>query len=847
VTLGPLPIDAHVPAALDALRTRGALVLTAAPGAGKSTRIAPALTALGDGEVLLLQPRRIAARSLAARIAHERGWRLGGEVGYSVRHERVGGRGTRLWVMTEGTLTRRLAEDPLLEGVSCVVLDEFHERSLHADLALAWCTDLRKSLRPDLAVCVMSATIDTAPIAAFLGGGNGGAAEMHVAAPCFPVELREGRAGDVRNLSERIAEAVEREAARDDCGDILVFLPGQGEIRGCAAALAHRPDLCVLPLHGSLPPEEQDAALRPATGDRRKVVLATNVAETSLTIPGIRTVIDAGLQRVNRFDPARGIDDLGLEPCSRAAADQRAGRAGRTAPGRCIRLWSPLTQARMPERSEPEINRADLAPFLLTLKGLHGADTRAFPWYEAPEPARHLAGERLLAALGATTAVHGALTTIGQRLARLPAHPRVGRLLLAAADCDRPRLGAAIAAVLSGRDLRRPPRRNDPPADPGDSDLIDRLGLLERAPREPGIDQGAVHEARQTADELLRLVGARRATDEPAANHEVIARLALTAWPDRLCVRAAPDANRAAMAGGVGVEVETSSALAARKGHPRRPLFLALGVQGLNAPGRASVAVRIACEVDESDLEAACPGRLARRDRLTWDAARGKVESSAGWWWDELMIKANPGAQADPAAVAAFLAERLVPEAEAVVRSDPEASRLLDRLAWLRAAAPDLAPEIPDLGQLVRDACDGCRARDEVARKPWVEWLLGHLGRQGAQALETHAPDRLEVPSGSRIRLDYTGEGRPPVLAVRLQEMFGCAETPTVAGGRLRVLLHLLGPNYRPEQITDDLAGFWVRTYPQVRKDLRGRYPKHSWPDDPMTAMAVAKGRPRNT
>jgi ATP-dependent helicase HrpB len=833
----PLPIDAFLPRAVAALRERGALVLTADPGAGKSTRLPPALLDAVEGDILLLQPRRIAARSLAARIAGERGGRLGDEVGYAVRHERIGGQRTRLWVITEGLLTRRLAEDPLLDGVGCVVLDEFHERSLHADLALAWCAQLRRELRPDLRVCVMSATLDPAPIAAFLD-----AAVIQVAAPRFPVQLAEGRTGDVRNLAERVAECVQREAERTDAGDILVFLPGAGEIRGCAAALAHRDDLAVMPLHGSLPAEEQDAALRPS--DRRKVVLATNVAETSLTIPGVRTVIDCGLQRINRFDPLRGIDDLTLESCSRASADQRAGRAGRTAPGRCVRLWSPLTLARMAEATEPEIARADLAPFLLALKQLHGADARGFPWFQAPEATRLEAGERLLALIGACPAMWQALTPLGLRLARLPAHPRVARLMLAAADAGQPQLGAQLAAVLSGRDLRRPPRRDDPAADPAPSDLLDRLDLLQRAPRDPSVDQGAVYEARRSVGDFLRLIGAKPG-EFAFPGHELLARLCLSAWPDRLCVRAAPDANRAAMLGGIGVELD-GSALCARKGHPREAWFLALGVQGISAPGRASVGVRIACAVDESDLEAVHPGRLQRRDRLTWDAARGRVESTAGFWWDDLLLKANPGAQADPAAVAAFLTERLAPVAEAVIRADAEAARLLDRAHWLAAAAPDLAPALPDLTQLLRDACDGCRSRAEVEQKPWKDWLLGHLGRAGAAALESYAPDRLTVPSGSQIRLDYAEPGKPPILAVRLQELFGLDVTPTVAGGRLRVLLHLLGPNYRPEQVTDDLAGFWQRTYPQVRKDLRGRYPKHSWPDDPLSAPAVAKGRPRN-
>ncbi|MCX8039522.1 MAG: helicase-related protein, partial [Planctomycetota bacterium] len=432
----PLPIDAHLPAIVEAVRQRPATVLVADPGAGKSTRVPPALLPLVEGSILLLQPRRIAARSLAARLAAELGERLGEGVGYAVRHERVGGPRTRLWVITEGLLTRRLLEDPLLAGVGCVILDEFHERSLHSDLAVAWCGRVLRGLRPELRLVVMSATLDPAPLAAYLED----CAVISVSAPRFPVQIVEGPAGDLRSLPERVRSAVLREAARPEAGDLLVFLPGAGEIAACAAALADRDDLAVLPLHGGLPPEDQEAALAPAA--RRKVVLATNVAETSLTIPGIRTVIDSGLQRVNRFDPARGIDDLSLEPCSRAAAAQRAGRAGRSAPGRCLRLWSPLVQARMPETLEPEVRRVDLAPLLLAIKRLHGADARRFPWFEAPEPERLEAGERLLDLLGACSGRHGPLTALGERLCAVPAHPRVARLLLAGADAGLPRLAA---------------------------------------------------------------------------------------------------------------------------------------------------------------------------------------------------------------------------------------------------------------------------------------------------------------------------------------------------------------------------------------------------------------------
>jgi len=862
VPLTPLPIDAHLPAALAALDASGALVLTAPPGAGKSTRLPAALVGRGSGQVYLLQPRRVAARSLARRIAAEQGWQLGREVGYRVRFERVGGRDTRLWVMTEGTLTRQLQSDPGLDGVATVVLDEFHERSLHTDLCLAWLGELRRSLRVDLRVVVMSATMDPAPVARFLAIGGVDAPVIQATVPAHPVVVRLLPGNDRDRNEDRVLAAVTTALAEgDDGGDVLVFLPGTGEIRGCQqalAGLAAQRGCVLLPLHGSLPPDEQDRALMPAAG--RKIVLATNVAETSLTIPGVTVVIDSGLARVARFDADSGLDGLHLERISRASADQRAGRAGRTAPGRCLRLWSRLEDLRLDPANDPEIARVDLAPTLLALKDWYGPDPRVFPWFIMPEAERIQAGEDLLAMLGASERPYGPLTALGRRLVGLPVHPRLARLIAAAQDAGALRLGATLAALVEERDLRPPRRPHDLPADPGSADAIDRLDALARAEsanfrptlRNEGIDPQAAREVARARDDLLSALGADgvSARDDPtAASPTLVARLLLAAFPDRVGKRAAPTANRVALVGGIGAEIDRASALAAAATLPRPPLLLATSVQGMSGRGRQSVVVRQAAELTEDDLAAVFPGSVQRRELLSYDAQRGAVQAVVGYYYQDLALRLAHDSQADPAAVSACLAQALRSDARALIEADEACRDWLRRIAWLRDVRGDL--DLPvcaeaDLGDLVGDLCAGCRTRVEVAAKPILSWLEGRLTHIQRQALERLAPSHLAVPSGSRIRLDYSEAARPPVLAVRIQELFGLRETPRLADGRVSVLLHLLAPNMRVEQVTQDLASFWANTWPQVRKDLRARYPKHPWPEDPYTALPVAKGRPRN-
>ena len=863
----PLPIDEALPQVAAALTTGSACVLTAPPGSGKSTRVPPLLTNLLPGQVYLLQPRRIAAKSLARRIAQEQpGWQLGREVGYRVRFDTVGGAQTKLWVMTEGSLTRQLAQDPFLDGIAAVILDEFHERSLHTDLAISYLREVQRTVRPDLKLVVMSATINAQEVAGFLGGPDKSCPIVEAPGRTYPVTVTNRAELPGKYVSDQVVPAVLAALEYPDCGDILVFLPGMGEIRSCERALGDAfaaagisREIC--PLHGSLPPEVQDRALSPS--DQPKVVLATNVAETSVTIPGVRTVIDTGTARVQRHNPATGLDELRLEPVSRFSLDQRAGRAGRTAPGRCIRLSSPLVDARRPQAADPELQRVDLAGTLLTLKLWDYADPATFPWFSAPDPERLGAAEDLLHALGATEAPRGRLTARGKTLADLPVHPRLGRLLLDAAAAGQARLGASLAALTGERDVRLAQRGGGPAPTPAVADALDRLELLAIAERENfhpglrqrGIDPGAAWENARIRDDLVRLVATSgsKAAASPADLTTLVPRLLLAAYPDRVAKRAAPDANRGSMTGGVAIELDAQSAVAARSGYPRPELFLAVSCQGLGQGMRASTVVRQAAELTEDDLAAVFPGSVARRERLTWDDAKQQVAAQIGWYYRDLAIRMVRDGQPDPTAVAAFLAQRLAPEAPALIAAAEALAGWLARYRWLRMVAPDLAlPEITDadLAALIADLCIGCRSRAEVVAKldqEGLERLTGRLSWQQSRQVEDWAPSHYPVPTGNRIRLDYAqaDAATPPVLAVRLQELFGEPATPRIADGRIGVLLHLLGPNYRCEQVTRDLASFWANTYPQVRKDLRGRYPKHSWPDDPLTAPPVAKGRPR--
>jgi ATP-dependent helicase HrpB len=856
-----LPIDSRLPEIVDLVRAHRRLVLVAPPGAGKTTRVPVALVASGlltaeHPALVLLQPRRVAARASARRIAEEQGWTLGDEVGYQIRFERRVGPRTRLRVVTEGLLNRQLVADPFLEGVGAVVLDEFHERSLDTDLALALLREVRETVRDDLIVVVMSATMDAEPVARFLGG----CPVLNVEGRSHPVEINY-RPTTRPSAAESIAAAVQEAAAIPGArGDLLVFLPGAEEIRRASARLepwAERERALVLPLHGNLSGEDQDRALRPS--ERRKVILATNIAETSLTIDGVTTVIDSGLARFASHDPERGLDRLELGRISQASATQRAGRAGRTAPGRCVRLWSEREQRGLIAADVPEVLRVDLASTVLALHAWGLADPGRFAWFEPP-PADRLAGaERLLVELGALSGAGGTISTLGEALLALPVHPRLGRLLLAAASDGHLPEGAALAALLSEKDILvsedRPAPAPSParPAGRGSSDLLVRLDLLAEAGRArfapalraQRIELGAARRVARVRDELLRLgkrLPGRRRPPDVEADEETMLRWLLLAYPDRVTRRRGPSDATGVMVGGRGVRLAPESIVRDAE------FFLALDPREDRRGGTREARVRIASAVRVDWLESLFPEGVRRERTVRFDADRQSVVGVRTVWYRDLLVREDGHAAVDPSAASATLAEALRPRASAFFHANEAASAWLARLDFLKRVIPEADLPVLDaeaLGDLLESACAGCRSVEEVRRVPLVPLLKGRLTHAQGRLLDEQAPEAITVPSGSRIRLTYEAD-RPPVLAVRLQELFGWTDTPRLAGGRVAILLHLLGPNFRPVQVTDDLRSFWSTTYFQVRKDLRARYPRHSWPDDPLSARPEAKGGRRS-
>jgi ATP-dependent helicase HrpB len=782
--------------------------------------------------LVMLQPRRVAARAAAARIAEENDWQIGREVGYHIRFEKRIGPQTRLRILTEGVLTRQLLADPFLEGVGAVVLDEFHERSLHSDLVVAMLREMRQTVREDLLIVIMSATLDAEKAAAFLGDSP----VVRVPGRQFPVNIDYEPRGGVP-LTNRVADAVTQELETPG-GDILVFLPGAEEIRRTARMLQNA-DALILPLHGSLPFEEQMLALRPAS--RRKVILSTNIAETSVTIDGVTVVIDGGLARVPAFDPRRGLDRLELQRISKASAAQRAGRAGRTAPGRCIRLWSRKEQADLDDFELPEVLRVDLSAAVLDLHAWGKPDPRQFGWFEAPAAESVESAERLLGMLGALS--DGTLTPIGKRLLRLPVHPRLGRLLAAAAEAGCPDQGADLAALLSEKNIFRstfgPDRQ---PSVQADSDLLIRLEALNDPTRAVAeIDSAALRQASQARNELRGL--ARRLADgsHRSASNSALLKLALLAFPDRVCRRRQSDPAAAVIVGGGGVRLAPESVV--RKSE----YFLALDVRHDPRSPTREAAVSIACAIRPEWLEEIFPQSIVREERLTFDEEKQQVTVVRVVRYLDLVLSEHRDLAADAHKAGEVLAEALRPRGQEIVTADPKSVAVLNRVAFLRKWMPEHPwPKFDaaELGDLLAEICQNKKSAKELKSESMSDAILGRLNHPLDGLLDQHAPPTIQVPSGSRIEIDYAVDS-PPVLAVRLQEIFGWIETPRLAAGRAAIVLHLLGPNFRPVQITDDLQSFWATTYFQVRKDLRVRYPKHSWPEDPLTATPQAKGRHR--
>jgi ATP-dependent helicase HrpB len=841
VTREPLPIDPVLPALLDALGRQSSAVLRAPTAAGKTTRVPPALLDAGlanSRRILLLEPRRLAARAAARRMARERGGRLGEEVGYQVRFDRQCGPRTRILAVTPGILLRLLHEEPFLESTGIVVFDEFHERGLDSDLALGMVRLLQQTVRPDLRLVVMSATLAVETVSAYLGGCPILVAEGRQ----YPVEILYEPRPEGRPWPVAAAGAVARLLDRTD-GDVLVFLPGLFEIRQTARqldALAKERNLAVLPLYGDLPAEQQDAALLPL--ERRKVVLATNVAETSVTVEGISSVVDTGLARQLIYDPGVGLDRLKLVPIARASAEQRAGRAGRTRPGVCVRLWSEAAHRARPEQTEPEIRRVDLAGAVLQLLTLGEKDVLRFPWLEPPPEATVARALTLLRRLGAMD--EGGVTELGRVLARLPVHPRLGRLLIEGRRWGQPERVALAAALLSERDpfartTDRP--EGNAPRHATPSDVLDRVEALEEYERHGHggtslgvLNRGAARFVLQARDQLLRSLRSEGVHPAPLVDaDQAVMRSLLAAFPDRLARRREAGSRRGVMVGGRGVRLAPSS------GVTEAELFLCIDVDA----NRTETLVRQASAVQRDWLP---PEKVTVSTDVSFEESAERVTARRRVRYEDLVLEETSVALPDDAETARVLASAAAERLERVLPPDDSPAGLYrTRVRCLRQWMPELnLPSLDeaDWRELLAWLCPGRRSFADLRKADWLGALQGRLTHSQRQAVEREAPERLEVPSGSRIVLRYE-VGRPPVLAVRIQEVFGLRETPTVAGGRVRVLLHLLAPNYRPQQVTDDLASFWANTYPQVRKELRARYPKHAWPEDPLTS--TPERRPR--
>lgn len=839
--MATLPVDQYVPAIAERLRKCGALVLVAPPGAGKTTRVPPGLLAaglLGRGALWVLQPRRVAARAAARRIAAELGEAVGETAGYQVRDEGARSERTRILVVTEGILTRRLLEDPSLPGIAGVMLDEFHERSRHADLALALLREVRGTLREDLFVLVASATLDPGPVSRFLAAAGDPAPVVTVPGRPFPVEVRHAAHGDPRPLEERVAGAVAA-ALSETAGDVLAFLPGAAEIRRAREALGRRDAaLDVRVLHGDLPGAAQDAALAPAEGGRRRVVLSTNVAETSLTIEGVTAVVDSGLARVLRFDPRSGLDRLLLGRVCRASADQRAGRAGRLGPGLALRLFSAHEEKGLLAFEEPELARTDLASPLLDVLLWTARDPSLFGWFEAPPPAMLERALRLLRRLGAVEEGSFRPTERGKRMAALPVHPRLAALVLAGVEAGLPREAATLAALVEERDVLAGSRAfgDGLPETDHASDLLLRLELLEEAERSGlgrgrlaalGLDPGAALGVLRLRDLLLRRLP--RGGPRARATEEALLKLVLAAWPDRVARRRRPGGSEAILAGGTPLVFDARCSV-------RSAELVAVVETAASTAGPDRI--RLASAVEREWL-ARLPGERLRAESVrSWDASAGRVVALERVVYDGLALEEREVPAPADAETARILLEAVERAPETALDLGEGAARLRARVALLRRAMPELGlPALDDdaIRGLLPALVAGKRRLDEVRATPVEPLLRGLLGGRGLRLLDEHAPADLEVPTGRRLPLAYGEEG-PPVLAVKLQELFGLGATPRVASGRVPVLLHLLSPAGRPVQVTSDLASFWSTTYPAVRKELRGRYPKHPWPEDPWTA-----------
>jgi ATP-dependent helicase HrpB len=772
-----LPIDDLLPAIAASLRESPNLVIEAPPGAGKTTRVPSQLLSLVSGQVLVLEPRRIAARMAARRVAQELGERLGETIGYQVRFEEVASAQTRLRFLTEGILTRRLISDPKLAGVDAVVLDEFHERHLEGDLALALLRRLQTTVRPDLRIVVMSATLAAGPIAQYLGA--------------CPILRSEGRLFDLAithqsysalPLEKQVAAALENLLDRKHPGDILVFLPGAAEIRRTAREcqpLEAKHGLLALPLHGDLTPAEQDRAVSPAS--QRRVILSTNVAESSITIEGVTAVIDSGLARIARDSPWTGLPTLEIGRVSKASATQRAGRAARTAPGRVIRLYTQEDFERRPDHDAPEITRRELSELCLSLRAMGIADPQTLHWLNAPPAAAVSRAEDLLERLGAT----------GERartMTRYPLHPRLARLVLEAVERGAGEEGCAVAGLLSSG---------------ARTNTCDLLRLL---------DGEWDARARQHVEQIRRIVKPSR--QQKHSTHSLPLAI-LAAFPDRVARRRKDNQLLLASGGSAVLACETQA-----------DFLVAVDIE--DRTEHALPLVRMYCAIEPDWLVDLFPERVRERSGVEWNRTAERVDGVSALLYDGLVIEETRSGAPDPEQAAALLAERALELGAARFVDGDQLDEFLARVSF--AAEHAAVPKI-DVASAFHELCRGRKSFAEL-RSAGPSMMAMLEQRANPKLLNDIAPTRMRLPSGRQAQIHYE-TGKPPWVASRLQDFFGMRQTPRIANGQVPLVVHLLAPNQRPVQTTSDLAGFWERLYPQVRRELSRRYPKHAWPEDP--------------
>ncbi|MCX7684440.1 MAG: ATP-dependent helicase HrpB [Acetobacteraceae bacterium] len=804
-----LPVRDALPALTAALRQRANAVLVAPPGAGKTTLVPLVLKDepwAAGARILLLEPRRVAARAAAARMAALLGERVGQTVGLATRLERAVSDATRIEVVTEGLLVRRLQSDPGLEGVAAVLFDEVHERNLDTDLALALCLDLQAGLRPDLRLLAMSATLEARAFAALMGD----APVIESLGRAYPVAVRHRARdlADARELPDAMAGAIREALARHE-GDVLAFLPGWGEIRrvqerlfGIAAE--------VLPLHGDLPPAEQDRALSPGT--RRRVVLSTPVAETSLTVPGVRIVVDSGFRRAPRLDPASGLMRLVTVRISRAAADQRAGRAGRVAPGVAIRLWTEALHRGLPAADRPEILDSELSGLLLDCLAW-GAEPRALPFLDPPPEGALSAARALLRELDALDD-RGRITATGRLMARMGAHPRLARLMLSARDEAERALAADLAALIEERD---PIPARDAPAD-----LSLRLDLLAGGDH-PGADRAVVARIRRSAAlhrRRLSVPARAKARGDPAA-------LLAAGFPDRIAARRGAMEGAFRLASGQGARLPATDPLA------KAPLLAvaALDLQGTEAR------IRLAAPLSRETLQARLPDRFRRTEETFFDARAGAVVSRARLRFGPLILEDAPLPAPDPEAAGRALARAAAERGFRDLRWTEAARSLQARALRMRALEPDAWPDLSNAALAATaeawlgPACFGRTRIAELVELDVAALLSGLLPPGGRRRLDAELPARIAFPNGRDAPIDYASD--PPRVSAPAQWFYGLAALPPLAGGRIPLAAELLSPAGRPIALTSDLGGFWRGGWQDARRDMRGRYPKHDWPEDP--------------